>query len=177
MDQKPVSLFKQLELSRFERALDAINTLAFNRSLLTTMELERVNGILTGKNGDPWRTEPVDLVLPSGKTQTYHLLQDPKLTARDHLHRATELAEEKGLVVDAAIDVYAGLVLAHVFNDANRRTAVLAAHYFLTRYGVPLSGLALHEIGLGDLREPGQIESLKETIHQMVKFAQKRGGK
>jgi hypothetical protein len=33
--------------------------------------------------------------------------------------------------------------------------------------------LAIHEIGLGDLREEGQIESLRETVHQMAKFASK----
>ena len=85
----------------------------------------------------------------------------------------TEMAEN-GHVVDACVSIYVKLVLSHVFKDANRRTAVLAAHYFLQRYDVPLSGLALHEIGLGDLREPGQIEALKETITQMAKFATKR---
>jgi hypothetical protein len=180
----PVSLFKQLEMTRFDRALEAIESLARNRSLLTTMELERVNCILTGKplptgtdensaGSSVWRETPVTISLPSGKMETLSILRDPKLTARDHLHEGTELAEN-GHVIDAAVSIYVKLVLSHVFADANRRTAVLAAHYFLSRYGVPLSGLALHEIGLGDLREPGQIDALKETISQMAKFAAKR---
>jgi hypothetical protein len=115
----------------------------------------------------------VTLTLPSGKNVTLSLIADPKMTSREKLHRATELAEA-GKVIDAAVDIYAGLVMAHVFKDANRRTAVLAANYFLRRYGVPLSGVALHEIGLGDLREPGQLEALRETIHQMAKFAERR---
>jgi hypothetical protein len=41
------------------------------------------------------------------------------------------------------------------------------------RYGVPISGLALHEIGLGDLREPGEIDALREAINQMAKFAER----
>lgn len=179
-DGSSVSLFKQLEIARFDRALEATESLAQNRSLLTTMELERLNGILIGKQIDPnaqgpgpWRDSPVTLSLPSGKTETLSILRDPKLTAREHLHEATELAEN-GHTVDAAVSIYVKLVLSHVFKDANRRTAVLAAHYFLSRYGVPLSGLALHEIGLGDLREPGQIDALKETISQMAKFAAKR---
>lgn len=179
-DGSSVSLFKQLEVTRFDRALAATESLARNRSLLTTMELERLNGILTGKpieqdgNGPSlWRDSPVTLSLPSGRTETLSILQDPKLTAREHLHEATELAEN-GHVIDAAVSIYVKLVLSHVFKDANRRTAVLAAHYFLARYGVPLSGLALHEIGLGDLREPGQIDALKDTISQMAKFAAKR---
>lgn len=179
-DGSSLSLFKQLEITRFDRALAATETLAQNRSLLTTMELERINGILNGKKVDQiemakgiWRETPVTISLPSGKTETLSILRDPKLTAREHLHDATELAEN-GHGIDAAVSIYVKLVLSHVFADANRRTAVLAAHYFLTRYGAPISGLALHEIGLGDLREPGQIEALKETISQMAKFAAKR---
>jgi prophage maintenance system killer protein len=117
----------------------------------------------------------VTLTLPSGKSETLAVIADPVVTARNKLHRATELAEN-GNVIDAAVDIYSRIVMAHPFEDANRRTAVLAAHYFLKRYGVELSGLALHEIGLGDLREEGQIESLRETIHQMARFAAKRGG-
>ena len=179
-DGSSVSLFKQLEITRFDRALAATESLGQNRALLTTMELERLNGILIGKpieNGAQrsslWRDSPVTLSLPSGRTETLSILRDPVLTAREHLHEATELAEN-GHAIDAAVSVYVKLVLSHVFKDANRRTAVLAAHYFLARYGAPLSGLALHEIGLGDLREPGQIDALKDTISQMAKFAAKR---
>ena len=165
----PDSLKRQLEIARFERALEVTESMANHRALLTTAELARLNGILTGKNDKPWREGQVTIELPSGKTETLQLVADPVVTAREKLHRATELAEG-GNVIDAAVDIYAGLVLEHVFTDANRRSAVLAAHYFLTRYGVPLSGLALHEIGLGDLREEGQIENLRDTIRQMAKF-------
>lgn len=175
MAPEALSLKRQLEISRFERALEVAESLADHRALLTTAELARLNNILTGKGTDhePWRSGPVTITLPSGKTETLALLADPKVTVREKLHRATEIAEQ-GAVIDAAVDIYAGLVLAHSFEDANRRTAVLAAHYFLRRYGVPLSGLALHELGLGDLREEGQIESLRETIHQMAKFASRQ---
>jgi prophage maintenance system killer protein len=169
-------LARQLEVARFERATEVAESLAEHRALLTTTELARINQILTGSNEDPWRQEPVTLVLPSGKTETFSLVADPKQNAREKLHHATELADQGGSggVIDAAVDVYVGLVLAHVFKDANRRTAVLAAHYFLRRHGSPISGLALHEIGLGDLREEGQIQNLRETIQQMAKFASKR---
>lgn len=171
----PESLKRQLERARFERALEVSESMALHRVLLTTVELARLNNVLTGRSpdDDPWRQEPVSVTLPSGKTASFSVVTDPKVSLRDRLHRATELAEG-GNVIDAAVDIYAGLVLLHAFKDANRRTAVLAAHYFMNRYGVPLSGLALHEIGLGDLREPGQIEALKETIHQIVKFVGKR---
>jgi hypothetical protein len=176
--ESPRTLKRQLEITRFERARGVIESLAEHRALLTTMELSRVNAILTGASqtaspneDEPWRQEPVTITLPSGATHTLSLLRDPKLSSRELLHRATELSQEGGNPIDAAIDIYVGLVLLHAFKDANRRTAVLAAHYFFQRYGVPLSGLALHEIGLGDLREEETIQSLRETVHQMVKFA------
>lgn len=168
-------LRRQLEMSRFERALEVTESLADHGALLTTAELARINGICTGKavDADPWRKGPVTLTLPSGKQETLALIADPIVTAREKLHHATDLAEN-GAVIDGVVDVYTGLVLAHPFEDANRRTAVLAAHYFLRRYGVGLSGLALHELGLGDLRSPGQIDALRETVSQMAKFASRR---
>jgi Fic family protein len=170
---KPDSLKKQLETTRFERALEVAESLAEHRALLTTTELSRLNQIVTGNHSDPWRQGTVTLTLPSGKEETLTILADPLQTARDKLHRATELAEE-GDPVDAAVHIYVDLVLAHVFEDGNRRTAVCASHYFLSRYEVPVSGKVLHELGLGDLRETGHIDSLRELIHQMAKFAQKR---
>lgn len=167
------SLQRQLENARFDRALEVAASLASHRALLTTAELARLNGILTGTEEDPWRQEPVTLKLPSGKLETFALVADPKISAREKLHRATELAE-KGAVIDAVMHIYTGLVLAHVFKDANRRTAALAAHYFLERYGVPLSGLAIHELGLGDIREPGQMDALRTTIQQMADLAKRK---
>jgi prophage maintenance system killer protein len=173
-------LKRQLEIARFERALEVTESIARTRALLTTTELARINTILVGKDNatdhDPWRQGTVTITLPSGKTETLALIADPKVTAREKLHRATELSEQ-GAMIDAAVDIYVGLVLGHVFADANRRTAVCAAHYFLRRYDVPLSGLALHEIGLGDLREEGQIVALRETINQMIEFAKRRNQK
>jgi prophage maintenance system killer protein len=167
-------LRRQLEIARFERALEVAESMGNHRVLLTTMELARLNNILTGReDDDPWRQGPVTITLPTGRTETLALIADPKVTAREKLHRATELAE-RGNIIDAAVDLYAGLVLGHVFKDANRRSAVCAAQYFLVRYGIPISGLALHEIGLGDLRDEGQIQALRDTISQMAKFVKGR---
>jgi prophage maintenance system killer protein len=177
---EPLSLKRQLEMTRFEHAREVAESLADHRALLTTSELARLNNLLTGKKQAdvdlPWRHETVTLTLPSGKLETVELIVDPVITAREKLHRATARAEggTQNDVIDAAVDVYTGLVLSHVFTDANRRTAVLAAHYYFRRYGVPLSGLALHELGLPDLREEGQIEQLRETVRQMVKFVGKK---
>ena len=170
----PVSLRRQLEMTRFDHAQEVAESLADHRALLTPIELARINNILTGKKPADtdlaWRKGSATITLPSGRTETLQLFKDPLVTSRDKLHKATELAEN-GNVVEAAVWIYVELVLAHVFEDANRRTAVLAAHYFFRRYGLPLSGLALHELGLPDLREEGQIQNLMDTINQMAKFA------
>ncbi len=159
------SLKEQLEITRFERALTVTESLADHRALLTTSELARLNQILTGKNEDPWRQDSVTITLPSGQSETLALIADPRVTAREKLHRATELAEMGG-VLDAAVDMYAALVLAHVFQDANRRTAALASHYFFKRYQIPMSGPTLHELELGDLRQEGQINNLRRAVHR-----------
>lgn len=178
MDQPPQvpvrdSLKQQLENSRLERALEIAESLAEKRALLTTAELTRLNNVLRGKEDDPWREAPVTLLLPSGRQETYSLIADPIKGIREKLHLATESAEN-GHVLDAVVTVYAGLVRMHAFKDANRRTAAVAAHFFLCRYGVKLSGRALHDLGLGDVREEAQLELLKTTLAQMMRFAEKR---
>ncbi len=169
------SLLIQVERARFERALEMTESMARHRVLLTTAELARINNTTLGKpvTEDPWRRESTDITLRSGRALTFSLHTDPVLSLREKLHRATELAEA-GQIIDAAVDVYGGLVLSHFFKDANRRTAVLAAHFFLQRYGIPLSGLAIHEMGLGDLREEGQIDALRATLQNMAKFVTKK---
>lgn len=171
------SLAIQLEKARFSRALQIAESLAEHRALLTTAELARINQVIIGREPkdsdiepfDPWRQEPVTLKLPSGRMETFAVIADPKKMSREQLHRATERAEA-GAAIDAAVDIYVGLVAAHAFRDGNRRTAVCAAHYFLARYGIPLSGMAIHEIGLGDVRVPADVQALHETVHQMAKF-------
>lgn len=165
-------LRRQLELTRYDRALEVSDSLAAHRALLTTLELARLNLILLGRHpdDDPWRQDTVTLKLPSGKEETLTMHSDPKLNTRDRLHRATEIAEA-GDPIEAAVQIYSDLVRLHAFEDGNRRTAALAANFFLRRYGVPVSGTALHELGLGDIRDPEQLALLKSTIEQMARFA------
>ena len=172
-------LLKQLERTRFERALEVCNSMVQHRVLLTNSELARLNNILTGKQptDDPWRQGPLSLTLASGRQVQFAVMADPKVSLRDCLHRATEQCEtaagQASLIIDTAVDVYVNLVLSHYFQDANRRTAVMAAHYFLQRYNVPISGVAIHEMGLGDIRDPEQVQALREALRSISKFASK----
>ncbi|MBU6375579.1 MAG: Fic family protein [Bdellovibrionales bacterium] len=161
----------QLERARFERALEVCESMVDHRVLLTNSELARLNNILTGHQptDDPWRQGPMTATLRSGRQVQFSVMADPKVSLRDCLHQATELAES-GHIIDAAVELYVKMVLSHYFQDANRRTAVLAAHYFLKRYGTPISGVAIHEMGLGDIRDPDQIDALRQTLRNMAKL-------
>jgi prophage maintenance system killer protein len=172
-ESKSGFLKRQLEQMRFERALEVTESMALHKVLMTTSELTRLNNILTGTEEDPWRQEPVSLRLRNGKTKNLSLIANPKQAAREKLHRATEFSE-KGTPLEGAIQLYISLVLVHVFKDANRRTAALAAHYFFKRYRIPLSGFALHEIAVGDLREEEQTKNLWENIQQILMFVTKK---
>ncbi len=170
------ALHKQLEKARFERALTIIDSLCEHRALLTTGELGRINQVITGKNDDPRRQQPTTLSHSSGRTFTFALMADPRTLARDKLHQATEhcLSEKTDDIIEAATELYCALVLSHVFVDGNRRTAAAAAHYFLHRYGIPLTATAIHELGMGDLRVPEQVQALRDTLRQMALFAMRR---
>ena len=168
--------------SRFERALEVCESMVAHRVLLTNSELARLNNILLGRQptDDPWRQGPMTSTLRSGREVQFSVMADPKVSLRDRLHQATAIAEAgkapdgtehaPEAVIDAAVDVYVNMVLSHYFQDGNRRTAVLSAHYFLRRYGLPVSGLAIHEMGLGDVRDPEQVELLRQTLRNMAKL-------
>jgi hypothetical protein len=177
MSERRDPLRRQLEQSRFERALEIVEGMADRRVQLTTTELARLNSILRGReqweNDDPWRREPVSRVLPSGREVSFSLHADPVLNTREKLHYATEISEN-GHALQGGCAVYVGLIQSHMFVDANRRTAALAAHYFFTRYQVPMSGRALHEIGVGDLGDPEQVKLFNETVEQIARFSKHR---
>ena len=166
------SLKAQLERARFERAIEVAESLAEHRALLTTAEAARLNNILTGRlpTDEPWRQGPTSLKLRSGREIQFAVMADPVINLRERLHQATEVAEG-GDVLTALVNLYSNMVLSHYFSDANRRTAAIAAHYFAARYGLRLSGLAIHEMGLGDLREEGRIEALREAFESMLRVS------
>ncbi|MEW6055853.1 MAG: Fic family protein [Bdellovibrionota bacterium] len=171
---RPNFLHRQLELTRFERALEVAESMVESGAFLNSGELARINNILTGESSEPWRDGLAVCTLPSGRQESFQLLADPVEKTREILRRAKDRAVA-GEVVEAAADLYAQLVLTHVFKDANRRTAVVAVAYLLKLHSVEISALGLHELGLGDLRAEGQLEALRETLKNVVKMSVSRG--
>ena len=173
--RNPNFLKLQLERARFERALEIAEGLVEGGKFLNSAELARINKVITGTTGEtePWREGAAACVLPSGRQERLQILSDPVRKARELLHEAQERAQS-GDVTDAAAELYAQLVLSHIFKDANRRTAVVAAAYLLRLHGVYVSAMGLHELGLGDLRAEGQMEALRETLRNAVKMSAPR---
>lgn len=141
-------------------------------AFLNTAELARINNILRGETSEPWRDDATVLKLRSGREENFQVLADPVNRAKEILTNAKSRAAA-GDVVAAAADLYSQLVLAHVFKDANRRAAVVAAAYLLKLYGLEVSAMGLHELGLGDLREEGQMQALRDMMSNAIKLSQK----
>jgi hypothetical protein len=171
--RNPNFLQRQLERARFERALEVAASMVESGAFLNTAELARINNVLRGEKAEPWREGAAVCQLPSGREESFTLLADPITKAKEILRHGKDRAAA-GEVIEAAADVYAQLVLTHVFKDANRRTAVVAAAYLLKLHGVEISAMGLHELGLGDLRAEGQIEALRETLRSAVKLSPQR---
>jgi hypothetical protein len=170
--RNPNFLKRQLERARFERALEIAESMVETGAFLNTAELGRINNVLMGEHTEPWRETAAVCKLPSGHNENFQVLADPITKAKEILTHAKNRADG-GEVVEAAADVYAQLVLTHVFKDANRRTAVVAAAYLLKLHGIQVSALGLHELGLGDLRDSGQIDVLRDTLRNVVKLGAK----
>lgn len=169
-------LRKQLELVRFEKALDYIHLNARGAKHLNTQELATINGILTGKSDShPWRSEVVDLPLPSGRREIFAVVVNPLIVARDLLSNCTQRARD-GEIEEAATHLYRELVLHHFFQDANRRTAVAALYWLLLDRGLDIPAMGLLELGIGDIRNTDHLESLRTVIKATIAISQSRKG-
>jgi len=63
-------LRRQHEEQRLHHAIDYVQAAAKGAKKLTTSELARLNRIVTAGPDTAWRTEPIDIQIPSGKIQT-----------------------------------------------------------------------------------------------------------
>lgn len=160
-------LKKQLELVRFEKTMDYVMSSAGGMKRLNSSELAHLNNMLTHKTEDPWRAEETTISLPSGETREITMISNPQVQASEIINRAREEAGD-GDLVEAAVILYSELVLGHLFRDANRRTAVCAASWILMEHGKSIPAMGLLELGLGDLRESGQLDALRGLVKYSI---------
>jgi hypothetical protein len=165
-------LKKQLELVRFEKTMDYVESSAGSQKHLASNELAHLNNMLCNSTDNPWRVGPVTLNLPSGRQNTFSVISNSQKEASELISECRDLAAN-GELVEAATKLYSGLVLKHLFNDANRRTAVAATAWILYEHGIQIPSMGLLEMGLGDLREDEQMGALRGVIEYSLRMAKR----
>ena len=73
------------------------------------------------------------------------------------------------LFADLSRLLHSRLILAHLFNDANRRTAALACLWLLRANGKDIDAVALAKEPVGDLREQADSEVLRKKIDSLIR--------
>ena len=159
-------LQKQLDQQKFLHAVQYVNKASGGIKKLTSSELAHLNQMITEAQEDVWRLQPTEIQIPSGKKIQFNVVNNPIARARDIIGNALQTAGNQE-VFEAASYLYSQLVLEHLFNDANRRTAVLATLWLLQEHGVDVDAEKLHHIPIGDLRDPGNLESLADRIRAL----------
>lgn len=163
-------LQKQLEDQRFLHGLAYVEQSARGLKILSTSELAHLNRLLTGESaGEPWRFEQASVQIPSGRTHHFNIVSNPIVSAREIVGNAWQTAGNQELL-KAALALYSQLVLHHLFNDANRRTAVLATLWLALSHGGRFDGIALADFPIGDLRDPADLGKLAEKLKHIVLF-------
>lgn len=160
-------LHKQLENERFARAIAHVEQTAPTIKRLNSVELARLNQMLNGHSEEPWRFDPASIQIPSGKIHQISVMSNPLHIARDVIELANQIATTD--LIEGAFQLYSKLVLAHLFNDANRRTAALATLWFLRAHGGDVDVVALSQTAVGDLREESDLQSLRKEFVALVK--------
>jgi prophage maintenance system killer protein len=168
MPVKPKNpLQKQLEQERFARVISHVEQTANSIKLLNATELARLNQMINGHTEDPWRQDAASIQLPTGKVHQMSVMNNPLHVARDVLELANQLADQD--LPEAAFQLYSKLVLAHLFKDANRRTAALATLWFLRANGGDVDVVKLSQTPAGDLREAADVSKLKSALTPLIK--------
>jgi hypothetical protein len=162
-----MELNKQRREQRLLHAEAYVRQSAGTLKHLTTSELAHLNKMVTGDPSEPWRLEPVMITIPSGRTHHFNVLNNPVLQARNIIGYAVDLAAS-GRVQEAAFHLYSRLVLHHFFNDANRRTAILAALWLVRSEGLDLNVKDLGGFAIGDLRDTRDLDALKDRITSLL---------
>jgi len=167
-------LKKQLELVRFEKTMDYVYQSSGGPKRLNSNELAHLNQMLRHKQDVPWRSTPVSIDIPSsGKTYDFGVISNSQMEASHIIAKAHDIAAN-GDIPEAATHLYSELMLKHLFNDANRRTAVAAMAWLMLEYDVSIPAMGLLELGVGDIRQPEQRQALKSIIENSIIMSGKK---
>lgn len=167
MHNKNNPLFQQLEEKRFQHGVSYSRSSANSLKKLTASELAQLNQILTdSEEVDPWRYQTTTIQFPGGHADM-NVHSNPINRAREITGNAQQMAGN-GQIIDAAVYLYAELVLEHLFHDANRRTAVLATVWLLEHAGKSVEAHQLLKVPLGNIRNAQDKAIFKQAIAALV---------
>ncbi len=160
-------LFRHLEEQRFAHALSYADESSHNLKKLSSQELVHINQILT-KQESVLRQTSAEIQLKNGKIQSFSMISNPLIRARDVIADAHDIVFA-GNLVEAVYHLYSQLILDHLFNDANRRTAAVAAYWLMGEKHLKLDVVKLLEIPVGDLRDLKTLKELRKKIEELLK--------
>ena len=166
---KTSSFSEHLELAHFKKAIEYIEACASGIKHLNAQELLQINSRAAGSGTteDLWRTDAATIHLKTGRKKDFDVISNPLFRARDVISNSRQRAKN-GEVVQAATDLYVHLVKAHIFRDANRRTAVAAVFWLLLENNIRVKAEDLLVFGLGDLEDDAQIAAVEKQIGVLV---------
>jgi hypothetical protein len=165
MNKNPLQ--KQLEEKRFLSGVSYVQQAAGGLKKLTSSELAHLNQIITDREeDDPWRFQTTTVQVPGG-TVEMQVHSNPLNRAREITGHALQTAGN-GKVVEAACYLYSELVLSHLFQDGNRRTAVLATIWLVGNSGIHIDANKLLTIPLGNLRNQVEFAIFQSRIEQLI---------
>jgi hypothetical protein len=159
-------LQKQLELEKFLHTAEYVKNTSQGLKKLTSTELAYINQHCSSATEANWRLSPVKVEIPGHVTVDFSVLTNPLARARDILGQAQQLAAEEGPWIGAQF-AYVQLVLEHLFNEGNRRTAALAAFWILCADHVSVNPLHLVTFTVGNLREPKALKDFEENLSRL----------
>ena len=157
------ALQTQLETERFLHAAEYVKNTCQGLKKLTSTELAYLNQVCLAKSEGTWRLGPMQVEIPGRGSVNMSLHSNPLARAREILAEAQKLATEDGPWI-GCIFAYTHLVKEHLFEEANRRTAALAAYWILTEDGIQVSPEELVNLKVGDLRQNSDLAQFERDI-------------
>lgn len=174
LKKKPKNpLQKQLEEQKFLHGVAYVEQASGTIKKLSSSELMHLNQLLTSKQPDNlvaqpelWRLDAVKIEIPGGEV-VLNMLSNPLNRAREITGDALEMAGNQK-ILEAACYLYSQLVLEHLFQDANRRTAVLATIWLLGNFGVQVDAHQLLAVPIGNLRDPQELKDFQSGVAELL---------
>jgi len=160
-------LQNQMIEQRFLQGVNYVQQASHSIKKINTGELEHLNKILIAGDEESWRFEAAQVLIPTGKSHQFGLVSNPINKAREILGNALQMAGNRE-PKKAALYLYTEMILGHLFRDANRRTAVLAAIWILHGEGFTVDPQAMLDLPVPDLRIDKERQEFSKKFEALI---------